>query len=42
MNLISNSQEVSSTKYFNSKKKKLLNVNDDTLRNRINKKIYPK
>lgn len=42
MNLISNSQEVSSIKYFNSKKKKQLNVNEDTLRARKNKKIYPK
>lgn len=42
MNLISNSQEVSSIKYFNSKKKKLLNVNDDTLRNRRNKINYPR
>lgn len=41
-NLISGSQEVSSTKCFTSKKKKQLNVNSDTLRARKNKRSYPK
>lgn len=42
INLIAGSTEVSSTKYYKSRKNNRLNVNGDTLRARMNKKSYPK